>query len=153
MNPYKLETEILNRLEEKYKYQYIQMTEKNALVDAILYNNNGYKNVPVCLAEIKSRLDDKYSYEKLKDMGVMVTFHKMEKGITLSKMMGIPFVIFYYFAKEDIMLSFRITDSLGTVITPYRVTSFETQRSNDYITDKVVRNNVLIDADKGKRLW
>lgn len=153
MNPYKIETEVLNRLEEKYKYQYIQMTEKNALVDAILYNNNGYKNVPVCLAEIKSRLDDKYSYENLKKMGAMVTLHKMEKGITLSKMMGIPFIIFYYFAKEDIMLSFRITDSLGTVITPYKVTSFETQKSNNYITESVTRNNVLIDVKHSKKLW
>lgn len=153
MNPYKIETEVLNRLEEKYKYQYIQMTEKNALVDAILYSNNGYKNTPVCLAEIKSRLDDKYSYENLKKMGAMVTLHKMEKGITLSKMMGIPFIIFYYFAKEDIMLSFRITDSLGTVITPYKVTSFETQKSNNYITESVTRNNVLIDVKHSKKLW
>ena len=152
-NPLRIEYELACKIGDKYGFEYMPFSEKYCPVDGILFTRHERGTSPNCLFEIKCRLDEKYNSKELKKRGAMVTKHKFDTGITLSKLFGLPFVIFYYFPKEDKCYSWRVTNDFGSILIPYKEKKYKTQKNMENPEERVERDNVLLFFADGKELW
>lgn len=141
---------VMNEVSRRFNMRTMKLTHKYASVDFILYD----KVLPEarCICEIKSRMDERYSLNNIKS-SAMITKDKIDNGVLMSQLLGLPFIVFYYFPAEKKCFSLRVTDGEGNLLIKYTVKSFQTQQNNTNKGKKIIRQNVMLDLTQGKELW
>jgi len=83
------------------------------------------------VVEMKCRDADWCTFENTWDKEVMIRRNKLENGKRGSRLFGVPFVLLYYLAQEDILLEMAVTDNAGNVVQPVRLERTQTRANID----------------------
>ena len=56
----------------------------------------------------------------------MVRRNKLDNGKRGSRLFGVPFVLMYYLAQDDVLMEMAVTDSAGNVVQPVKLERTQT---------------------------
>ena len=109
--------------------KYCQSPETNKKVQGYLdgvITTYGYPSDIQGVVEMKCRDADLSTFENLWGRKVMVRKNKLENGKRGSRLFGVPFLLFYYLAQDDVLMELAVTDSAGNVVQPVRLERTQT---------------------------
>ena len=102
----------------------------------------------VCIAEIKTR---NMSLLKLQMFGsYLISYHKIDRGVLLSSLLHVPFMLFVYLIESDDIVYWTISDSEGKEACTYVVQQTETQATCN--GGQALRENAYLYLDGMKLL-
>tara|TARA_R110002020_G_scaffold124539_1_gene281585 strand:- start:6485 stop:6970 length:486 start_codon:yes stop_codon:yes gene_type:complete len=91
-------------------------------LDGVITSNGDIQAV----VEMKCRDADWFTFENLWSNKVMVRRNKLDNGKRGSRLFGVPFVLMYYLAQDDVLMEMAVTDSAGNVIQPVKLERTQT---------------------------
>ena len=139
----KQEREIIEYVSKKWKVSFIE-TNKDlpACCDGIIVQ----KKHIVGVYEVKCR---NLNLEELENFGSwLVTYEKIEKCITISKLLCVPFIGFLYLIKSNLCMYWKITDNNGNYLFDFSVENSLTQETIN--GGEIIRKNAYLPIKYGK---
>lgn len=73
------------------------------------------------VVEMKTRDASYQTFDSLWNKEVMIRKHKLDHGKSGARLFGVPFILLYYLAQDDVLMDLSVTDHTGTVVTPVRI--------------------------------
>lgn len=129
------------------RYDIITTHESDpAAVDFLIHDN---KNV-IATAEIKCRNMILDELKKSFDNTWLITFEKIENGLTITRLIKRPFYGFLYLPIEKKLLTIQITNKDGDIIAPMKLDYTRTQKTIN--GGDIFRTNAYIDMKEAKIL-
>jgi hypothetical protein len=114
---------MIDILKSKYESQFIHTPiESAALVDGMIIKNNQLLGI----FESKCRRDTLHKFQTSYHNEWLVSFHKLQAGATLSKMLCVPFWGFLYLVPDQLLLVIKLTDAQGKFVAKIRIEQRET---------------------------
>ena len=102
----------------------------------------------VCIAEIKTR---NMSLPQLEKFGsYLISYHKIDRGVLISSLLHVPFMLFVYLIESDDIVYWTISDSEGKEACTYVVQQTETQATCN--GGQALRENAYLYLDGMKLL-
>jgi hypothetical protein len=112
------ENEMLDILHSNFNSLFIHTPIKSAAsIDGIIIKDNSLTG----LFESKCRRDTLQTFQTQYNNEWLVSFHKLQAGATLSKLMCVPFFGFLYLVPDKIILIIKLTDDQGKFIAKIRI--------------------------------
>ena len=107
------------------KYSLIKFANKTSSGDRIAVCGKSKK----ALMEIKSRQQNRITFEKTFNNSYLISEHKIKRNIHDAKSWKIPFFVFVNLMNDDYILRIKVSDEKGNIIAPYRLETLETQNT------------------------
>ena len=122
---------------KRYNWNIIT-TPQFALIDGVAYMNHEITHI----IEFKSRYE---SWDSMMHYGTyLISWDKIQNGMTMAKMMRVPFILIVYLVQSDMVLGVELATEDGTLAIPdIEVKETRTQRSIE--GGSVMRKNAYID--------
>lgn len=122
---------------KRYNWNIIT-TPQFALIDGVAYMNHEITHI----IEFKSRDE---SWDSMMHYGTyLISWDKIQNGMTMAKMMRVPFILIVYLVQSDMVLGVELATEDGTLaVNDIEVKETRTQRSIQ--GGSVMRKNAYID--------
>lgn len=146
----KTEQDVMSRLCEMHSLVKLE-TPKNrpAPVDGVLGKLKGENATGICIYEFKSR---SMSIDDYRDRGILISENKIICGSMCSNVLGMPFVIYFYFYEVDELWSIVVFNSHGDpVIELPEVKEIPTQVDTNNPNDKVLSKVYFLPVSEMKK--
>lgn len=127
-----------DHLLKKYGWK-IHTTPRYAAIDGIASKNGEVTHI----VEFKSRNESFESMERFQTY--LISYDKVLKGIEISRMMCVPFILIVYLIRDGIIIGVELGDEYGVGV-PMEIQETRTQRSID--GGEAIRRNAFIDIEK-----
>jgi len=133
-----IESECLDELRQKWNCQIFHTPVKSdAIIDGVISRDN---TLTACF-EHRNRNDE---YKRINNYGsVILTYHKLQAGIFISRLLRVPFLFIIYFIPDKQTYYFKVTDEKGIVQFPISIDSKITQKSINQ-KQTLNRNNAFL---------
>lgn len=117
----------------------IHTTPRYALIDGIATKADEVTHI----VEFKSRNE---SLESMERFGTyLISYDKIVNGISMSRMMRVPFILIVYLIKDGVVMGIELSDEDGVAV-PMKIQETRTQKSIE--GGEAIRRNAFIDIEK-----
>jgi hypothetical protein len=111
------ENEMLDILKSNYDSLFIHTPiESAAAIDGLIIKDNQL----IGIFESKCRRDTLHKFQTAYNNEWLVSWHKLQAGATLSKMLCVPFWGFLYLVPDQLLLVQKLTDTKGECVSKVR---------------------------------
>jgi hypothetical protein len=112
------ENEMIDLLRSQFDSLFIHTPiESAASVDGLIIKDHSLSGI----FESKCRRDTLQTFQTSYHNEWLVSFHKLQAGATLSKMICVPFWGFLYLVPDQLLLVTKLTDSQGKFVAKMRI--------------------------------
>lgn len=139
------ERDIKGWFEATFKLTYVETPKhRAAFVDAVIV-----KDEVVAVVETKCRYNTSLDDFKTKFKNEwLITWEKLNSGIRISKDLAVPFYAILYLVESGIVMTIRVSDSIGNVVAPIRLETTVTQATIN--GGSANRTNAFVNMESAK---